>query len=156
MDQLSLPHLFQFDKVEIVYRNWMTFQNWIQILSLVTAYEVFRATWDQNQLRLMEQFRTLLLDRRNSCLWVSTIAPGGTTTRPADPKVILTTALKTNVSSIIPAHKHPSGNLQPSDSDRQPTRELKDAERRLHIAGLDHLIITPRDYKSSSDEGLMP
>jgi DNA repair protein RadC len=45
----------------------------------------------------------------------------------ADPKVIFALALKGNASAIILAHNHPSGNLKPSEADRQLTNKLTQA-----------------------------
>ena len=64
--------------------------------------------------------------------------------------------MKARAASLILAHNHPSGNLTPSEADKSLTRKLKDGGRLLDIAVLDHLIITPRNYLSFADGGLMP
>jgi DNA repair protein RadC len=61
-------------------------------------------------------------------------------------------ALKTNASSIILAHNHPSGNLQPSDADVKLTQKLAEAGKVLEITLLDHLIVTSEGYYSFADE----
>jgi DNA repair protein RadC len=70
-----------------------------------------------------------------------------------DPRVVFTIALKSLATSIIVAHNHPSGNLKPSDSDRDITKKLKSAGSLLDIQLLDHLIITKDGYTSFADEG---
>ncbi len=156
MEQLSLQHLFKVNEVEIIYRNTIPYQDRLQITSSATAYEILLATWDANRLELVEQFKILLLDQKNNCLAVSGIATGGLSACIADPKIIFATALKAGASALILAHNHPSGNLQPSEADKALTRKLKEGGRLLDIAVLDHLIITPRNYRSFADEGLMP
>jgi DNA repair protein RadC len=156
MEQLALQHLFKVNEVEIVYRNTTPYQDRIQIKSSATAYEILLATWNANRLEMVEQFKILLLDQQNNCLGVSEIATGGTSSCLADPKVIYATALKARAASLILAHNHPSGNLTPSEADKSLTRKLKDGGRLLDIAVLDHLIITPRNYLSFADGGLMP
>lgn len=156
MEQLTLQHLFKVNEVEIVYRNTTPYQDRIQIKSSATAYEILLATWNANRLEMVEQFKILLLDQHNNCLGVSEIATGGTSSCLADPKVIYATALKARAASLILAHNHPSGNLQPSEADKSLTRKLKDGGRLLDIAVLDHLIVTPRNYLSFADDGLMP
>lgn len=156
MEQLTLQSLFKVNEVQIVYRNKIPYQHRIQIRSSATAYEILLASWDQNRLELIEQFKILLLDQQNNCLAISEIATGGTSACLADPKVIFATALKTRAAGIILAHNHPSGNLQPSEADKALTRKLKDGGRLLDIAILDHLIVTPRNYRSFADDGLMP
>ena len=44
---------------------------------------------------------------------------------------------------MIVAHNHPSGNTQPSESDRRITEQIKKACDLIDIKLLDHLIILP-------------
>jgi len=53
------------------------------------------------------------------------------------------------------SHCHPSGNLVPSEADRDLTKKIREAGKVLDIAVLDHLIITSESYFSFADEGLM-
>ncbi|QMW01696.1 JAB domain-containing protein [Spirosoma foliorum] len=156
MDQHTLQSLFRVNEVEIIYRNKIPYQDRIQIKKSATAYEILLHAWDENRMELIEQFKILLLDQKNNCLGISDISTGGMNACLADPKVIFATALKGKATSIILAHNHPSGNLQPSDSDKALTRKLKEGGKLLDIAVLDHLIITPQNYISFADEGLMP
>jgi len=144
------------NEIEIIYRNPVPYQDRIQIRSSATAYEVLRAMWDLNRMELVEQFKILLLDQKNNCLAVSDIATGGMSSCLADPKVIFATALKARATSLILAHNHPSGNLTLSEPDKVLTRKLKDGGKLLDIAVLDHLIVTPHNYLSFADDGLMP
>jgi DNA repair protein RadC len=73
----------------------------------------------------------------------------------ADPKVIFQVALKANACSMILTHNHPSGNLQPSESDIRLTRKLKDAGLLLDLPVLDHLIVSSEGFYSFADEGLL-
>ncbi|MBD2704827.1 JAB domain-containing protein [Spirosoma sp. BT702] len=156
MSQLAIQSLFTVNEVEISYRNKTPYQDRIQITRSLTAYEILHHAWDENKLELLEQFKILLLDRKNNCLAISDIATGGMTACIVDPKVIFVTALQANAAGIILAHNHPSGNLQPSDQDLALTRKLSECGKLLDIAILDHLIVTPRNYYSFADEGCMP
>lgn len=73
----------------------------------------------------------------------------------ADPKLIFKHALEYLASALILVHNHPSGNLQPSQADKDLTRKLKEAGRLLDIPILDHLIFTDRTFFSFADEGLL-
>jgi len=73
----------------------------------------------------------------------------------AYPKFILITALRVGAHGIIMAHNHPSGNLQPSQSDIDLTRKVKEAGKLLDIQLLDHIILTNEGYYLFSDEGLI-
>ncbi|MCP4550438.1 MAG: hypothetical protein GY834_00020 [Bacteroidetes bacterium] len=57
----------------------------------------------------------------------SFISLGGLGGTVADPKIIFQIALKSNASSIILAHNHPSGNIQPSEADIKLTNKIKQA-----------------------------
>lgn len=63
-------------------------------------------------------------------------------------------AIKANASGIIICHNHPSGNVQPSESDMKITQKIKESENLMDIQLLDHLIIVPEGgYYSMADEG---
>ncbi|MGC4020459.1 MAG: DNA repair protein RadC [Cyclobacteriaceae bacterium] len=102
-----------------------------------------------------EEFWVLLLNRAHRLMKKKRVSEGGVSGTVADPKIIFKLALEELASGIIVVHNHPSGNLQPSDSDIALTKKLKEAGKFLEIAVLDHLIIGRQNYFSFTDEGLM-
>jgi DNA repair protein RadC len=72
-----------------------------------------------------------------------------------DVRLICREALEQHSSGIIIAHNHPSGQLLPSEQDKQITRKLKEGLKLFDISLLDHLIIGDQRYLSFSDEGLL-
>ena len=72
-----------------------------------------------------------------------------------DPKLIMAAAIKSNASGIILAHNHPSGNLQPSESDKTLTRKIKNGAMFLDVLVHDHLVLSSEGYFSFADEGLL-
>ncbi len=125
------------------------------VASSKDVYNLFLHNWDNTRIEMIEQFKIMLLNRANKVLGIFTVSTGGVSGTIADPKVIFSTALKGNASSIMLAHNHPSGNLKPSDVDRQLTNKLIQAGKLLDISVLDHLIITAEGYLSFADEGLI-
>ncbi len=117
------------------------------------AVELLRSIWS-DQIEYREEFVILCLNRANKVLGYSRISSGGTTGTVADPKIIFQIALKSNASSIILAHNHPSGNTDPSDSDTKLTTKLKSAGILLDIPVLDHIILTSESFYSFADEEL--
>ena len=97
----------------------------------------------------------LCLNRATLAFGWAEISQGGLSGTDADPKLIFKVALKSNACSLILAHNHPSGNLQPSEADIKLTRKLKDAGIWLDLPVLDHLIISSEGYYSFADEGLL-
>jgi DNA repair protein RadC len=73
----------------------------------------------------------------------------------ADIRIIFQAAIKANASGLIICHCHPSGNLNPSESDIKLTQKIKEAGNLMDIQLLDHLILTSESYYSFSDNGLL-
>ena len=69
-------------------------------------------------------------------------------------KLIFAVVLKSAACGIIMAHNHPSGNLKPSEADKQLHYKIKNAAKLLDIAVLDNLIITNESYYSFNDKGI--
>jgi DNA repair protein RadC len=62
-----------------------------------------------------------------------------------DPRIVLTAALLHNAASIVIAHNHPSGAVQPSTEDRMATDRLEKAAGIVGIRLCDHLILGGRE-----------
>ena len=119
------------------------------------SFKILLNTWNKNTIELQEEFKILLLNRRNAVLGVYPLSKGGVSGTFVDAKLIFSVALKCNASNIILSHNHPSGNLNPSEADKNITQKLKKASQYLDIGLLDHIIITKDDYYSFADNGLM-
>lgn len=102
-----------------------------------------------------EEFWTLFLNRANKIIMPYKVSQGGVSGTVIDVRIIMKSAIENLASSIILAHNHPSGNLDPSDNDVQITRKMKDAGTLVDIPVLDHLIISSQGYYSFADEGLI-
>jgi len=101
-----------------------------------------------------EQFWVLLLNRSNEVIRPQQISIGGVSGTVADPKMIFKAAIEHLASAIILVHNHPSGNLTPSQADKDLTKKVKEAGRTLDIPVLDHLIFSDNGYFSFADEGI--
>lgn len=118
--------------------------------------EVLRLMYNADTFDWQEEMILICLNRANKVIGYYKVSKGGTASTIVDPKVVFTTALNcVGTSGIILSHNHPSGNKQPSESDRQTTNKLKDAGKLLDIALLDHIIMTDESYFSFADEGLI-
>ena len=125
----------------------------IQITTPMDAYNLFMKTWDTTKIELVEQFKVLLLNRANRPLGVCTLSTGGTGRTIIDIKLLFAVALKTNASAIIVAHNHPSGELKPSKSDIDTTKQIYQAGKLLDIPLHDHLIVSRHSFYSLQNEG---
>ena len=98
----------------------------------------------------------LLLNKANKVLGWINLSNGGTAGTIVDVKVIYAIALITNSSSVLLCHNHPSGNIQPSETDKNLTKVIFEAGKLFSISLLDHIIITAdKSYFSFADEGVL-
>ncbi|GAB2780215.1 RadC family protein [Salinimicrobium soli] len=102
-----------------------------------------------------EEFWIIYLNNANKVIDRFQLSIGGITGTLVDVRLALKKALEVGAVSIILSHNHPSGNLNPSSSDKQLTQKLKTAGESLDIKILDHIIVTENSYFSFADEGLL-
>ncbi|MET0944081.1 MAG: DNA repair protein RadC [Flavobacterium sp.] len=101
-----------------------------------------------------EEFWVLFLNNSNKVISKSQLSKGGISGTIVDVRIVFKLALENGATGLILCHNHPSGNLQPSDADRQITKKVKQAGDSLDVKVLDHLIITETKYYSFVDEGI--
>lgn len=89
-----------------------------------------------------ENFWVVHLDVRNVPLSFETISVGTISSTIVHPRETFKSAILLGASSIICAHNHPSGNLEPSDEDIELTKRLVKVGELVGIQVLDHVIIT--------------
>ncbi len=76
---------------------------------------------------------------------------GGLNSCSVDPKTIFRIALKHNSDSVIIAHNHPSGDLQPSIDDINVFEMLKKAGEIIEVRCLDSVIFNKKEFYSQRD-----
>jgi len=123
------------------------------ISSSQDAYEELLKWFPEETISLQERFVALYLNRANRVLGAYLASSGGITGTVADPRLIMTVALKSAAVSIILSHNHPSGNLKASAADIQLTKKIQEAGQLLDIQVVDHLILSYDGYYSFADEG---
>jgi DNA repair protein RadC len=102
-----------------------------------------------------EEFWILFLNRSNKVINRMKLSQGGVSGTVTDVRMVLKKAIECLASGMIVCHNHPSGNLNPSESDTKITQKIKDAGKLMDIQLLDHLIISDKDYYSFADNGLI-
>lgn len=102
-----------------------------------------------------EQFRVLYLNRRNALLEDVLITQGSVDSVRPSLRNIVARALQVNASALIAAHNHPSGTVEPSESDQMLTQDLIAASRPLGLKVLDHMIVGEEATFSFADSGLL-
>lgn len=71
------------------------------------------------------------------------------------PREVYADAITDRAASIIVAHNHPSGSLEPSSQDIAITAQLKEAGALVGIQLIDHIIVTKTSYVSMRERGLI-
>jgi DNA repair protein RadC len=102
-----------------------------------------------------EEFWILFLNRSNKVINRMKLSQGGISGTVTDVRLVMKKAIEYLASGIIVCHNHPSGNLNPSESDTRITQKIKEAGNIMDIQLLDHLIVTEKEYYSFADNGLL-
>jgi DNA repair protein RadC len=143
-------------EVQLTYKNKVKASDRIKITCSRDAYNVFMDSWNPETVDFLEEFKMLLLNRSNAILGIFPVSKGGLSGTVTDVRLIYQAAIKANACGTIICHNHPSGNLNPSESDNKITQKIKEAGNLLDIQLLDHIILTTEgDYYSYADNGIL-
>jgi DNA repair protein RadC len=102
-----------------------------------------------------EVFKVIYLNSQNQIIETADLFEGTVNSSSVSPREVIEGAIKHNAISLIFVHNHPSGNPEPSASDKELTRELVYAGKITQIKVLDHIIIGENRYFSFADDGLI-
>ena len=102
-----------------------------------------------------ECFWVVYLDAQNRERRAEVLFEGTLTSSAVYPREVFKRALENNAAAVIFAHNHPSGCVEPSEQDRQITRDLVLAASYMDVQVLDHIIIGANEHYSFADRGLM-
>lgn len=123
----------------------------LKITSSKCIYDNFRHLFED---KVHEEFYIILLNRSNSVIKPVLVSKGGLSSTIVDGKLIFKDVLENNASAFIMCHNHPSGNLNPSQSDIELTKKINAFAKMIDLQLLDHLIFTDKGYYSFVDEGV--
>ncbi|WP_299549956.1 JAB domain-containing protein [Seonamhaeicola sp.] len=106
---------------------------------------------DQNR----EHFWVIGLENNNRILFIELISLGTVNKALAEPMEVFSFALQKRAVRIILCHNHPSGELKPSEADKDISDRLIQVGIIVDTEVLDHLIISTKSYLSFADTGLL-
>ncbi|MFI2744089.1 JAB domain-containing protein [Zhouia sp. PK063] len=146
---------YSVQEIQVSYKGKLPATD-LQITGSSKAAEILQQVWDQHTMTIQESFVVLLLNNANQVKGVYRLSTGGITATMVDIRLLFAVVLKSISTSIIVAHNHPSGKMQPSTPDRQITQKIKKAAEYLDIHLLDHIILSPfAEYYSFADHGIL-
>ena len=102
-----------------------------------------------------EVFAVLFLDSQNRLLAMEELFRGTLTQTSVYPREVVLRALKHGSASVVLAHNHPSGTVQPSRADEALTQTLKAALALVDVRVLDHVIVAQGEALSMAEKGLL-
>jgi DNA repair protein RadC len=101
-----------------------------------------------------EHFYVMHLDTRSRINLVELVSLGTLTASLVHPRETFRRAVIQGSASIIVAHNHPSGEVNPSEEDTKVTKLLFEAGNILGIKMLDHLIFAKKMFFSFRDNNV--
>jgi len=102
-----------------------------------------------------EHFLGIFLDAKNRVTASEILFTGSLTASAVYPREVIARALNHHAASVIFAHNHPSGDIQPSKQDIRITRTLNFALKFAGINVHDHIITGSEGYYSFASHGLI-
>ena len=99
-----------------------------------------------------ENFVVVLLNTKNEVLEAPTVSVGTLSAALVHPREVFKPAIRASAASVILAHNHPSGQVQPSREDREVTRRMSEAAEILGIEVLDHVILGDGYFSMKENE----
>ena len=102
-----------------------------------------------------EHLWVVSLANNNLVLTIEHVSKGSVNKTIAMPMEVFSVPLQKRAVKVVLVHNHPSGELRPSERDRDMTNRMIQVGVIVDTEVVDHLIITPTSYVSFEDLGLM-
>ncbi|HZJ82865.1 MAG TPA: DNA repair protein RadC [Clostridia bacterium] len=169
----SLAGLFEADAKDIAKRCKVTEHTAI-LISLIPSLSrrYFTAKWGDKPVvnstakageyavslmmgRIYEVFYVICLDTQNRVNYADMVHEGTINEAAIYPRIIVETALRHQANSVILAHNHPGGSIQPSRADINVTKRIVTALGSISIKVLDHIVVAGDRYVSFAEKGLL-
>ena len=124
----------------------------ITIRSPSDVFENYQSLF-KDQVR--ERFVVFWLNSANKVIGFEIISEGILNSSLTHPREVFRGAIVSTSASIILAHNHPSGNVEPSQEDIAITKQLVESGRIVGIPVHDHIIFADNSYTSLAERGFI-
>ena len=88
-----------------------------------------------------EVFAIMLLDSSHRLMAYQELFYGTIDSASVYPREVVKAVLEANAAAVILAHNHPSGNAEPSLTDKRITERLRDALALIDVRVIDHIVV---------------
>lgn len=102
-----------------------------------------------------ECLAVLLLNTKHRVRGHHLVSIGSLNETAAHPREIFRVAVAAAAYCVVLMHNHPSGEVEPSDTDRKLTKRIQEAGELLQIDVRDHVIVGHNRHFSFRDSGLL-
>lgn len=143
----------QIPKIEVSFNPSSNGESRMYVKDSKEVASVFLDCWNHDTIELYEEFKVLYLDRKNGIIGIRNLNIGNQDGVIVNVKLLVSIGLLCNCSSVIIAHNHPSGVVDPSINDIELTKKLEKALHLFDLKLIDHIILTKYNYLSFADEG---
>ena len=102
-----------------------------------------------------EVFGVLFLDTKHRVIRFDEMFRGTLESARVYPREVAKAALSLNAAAVILVHNHPSGDPEPSQTDRQLTDRIREALNLIEIRTLDHVVVGLDGCVSLAERGYL-
>ncbi|BDT66434.1 hypothetical protein os1_05960 [Comamonadaceae bacterium OS-1] len=102
-----------------------------------------------------EVFAVLFMDASYRLLAMEELFRGTLTQTSVYPREVVLRALHHQAASVVLAHNHPSGSVQPSPADEALTHNLRAALALIDVRVLDHIVVAAGEAFSMAEKGML-
>ncbi len=113
-----------------------------------TGEDVFNVVKEDLNFEIQEKFLALFLDTRKKIIDKKVIFVGTVNGSNITPRDVFREGVKCNAASMIIAHNHPAGSINPSNEDIELTKYFVYLGKMMGITITDHIIVSNNDYLS--------
>jgi len=123
--------------------------------ALTEPTQVFSHLQTLLQYHEYEVFALLLLDTKHRVIGFRELFRGTLDGASVYPREVVKIALEHNAAAVILVHNHPSGDPEPSQTDRALTVTLKNALNMIGSQLLDHVVVGYQSCVSLAERGIL-
>ncbi|MBY6207473.1 MULTISPECIES: JAB domain-containing protein [Halomonas] len=102
-----------------------------------------------------EVFSAIFLDTQHRVIQFEELFRGTIDAANVYPREVVKQALAHNAAVVILVHNHPSGEPEPSDTDRRITQHLKEALGLVDVKVIDHIVVGSEGCESFAERGFL-
>lgn len=118
-------------------------------------YKFLKQVWDTNLILLQHQVFVLYLNAQQQLLGYRMVSSGSESGCKIHNKLIVGMAVKTMATHVVLAHNPTNGVLKPGKADIMNSNKIKEMLDVFGVTLSDHLIVSPHNYYSFSDAGII-